>query len=428
MASRTPGNSTLLSRISRARPRIAAYPFTTLTPNLGVVELPDYRSFVVADIPGLIEGAHDGRGLGHQFLRHIERTRALAILLPVDGEDPAATLAGLRRELEEYSPTLTELPWAVVFSKMDLHARGEAKPVVDASDAWDRYYVSAVTGDGLRELLEGCLAPAAGRANDRGGGRHPMTEARQMIDALTLRGLPGVGPMRFRAMVDHFGSPAAAVDASAAEIAAVPEVSAGTPARSLARTLELGAKGTAARSDAVRKAREVHERCASAGIAVMVYGTAGYPAMLRHLKDPPPVLFALGRTRLLQRRCAAIVGSRRATAYGRRVARSLGASWAAQRRCVVSGMAMGIDAEAHRGALPGPTAAVLGSWVDVVSPPRNRTLYGKIVECGVVVSEFAPGVRAEPHHFPRRNRIIAALGARCDHRRGVAKERRADHR
>ncbi|MDE2784981.1 MAG: DNA-processing protein DprA [Gemmatimonadota bacterium] len=236
-----------------------------------------------------------------------------------------------------------------------------------------------------------------------------MSEARQMIDALTLRGLPGVGPMRFRALVDHFGSPAAALDASAAEIAAVPEVSPGTPARSLARTLELGAEGTAARSDAVRNAREVQERCASGGIAAIVYGTAGYPARLRHLKDPPPVLFALGRTRLLQRRCAAIVGSRRATAYGRRVARGLGASWAGRGRCVVSGMAMGIDAEAHRGALPGPTAAVLGSGVDVVSPPRNRTLYRKIVECGVVVSEFAPGVRAEPHHFPRRNRIIAAL-------------------
>lgn len=150
------GKSTLLSRISRARPRIAAYPFTTLTPNLGVVELPDYRSFVVADIPGLIEGAHDGRGLGHRFLRHIERTRALAILLPVDGEDPAATLAGLRRELEEYSPGLTELPWAVVFSKMDLHAPGAAKPAVDAAGAWDCYCVSAVTGDGLAQFLEGC--------------------------------------------------------------------------------------------------------------------------------------------------------------------------------------------------------------------------------------------------------------------------------
>ena len=150
------GKSTLLSCISHAKPKIAAYPFTTLTPNLGVVELPNYRSFVVADIPGIIEGAHDGKGLGHQFLRHIERTRALAILLPVDDEDPAATLAGLRKELEEYSPALAELPWAAVFSKMDLHAPGDAKPVVDAPGAWGSYYLSAVTGDGLGDFLEGC--------------------------------------------------------------------------------------------------------------------------------------------------------------------------------------------------------------------------------------------------------------------------------
>ena len=236
-----------------------------------------------------------------------------------------------------------------------------------------------------------------------------MSEARQIIDALTLQALPGVGPARFRALVDHLGSPAAALRASTAEIAAVPEGSAGTAARNLVRTVERGAEGTSARSDAVHHAIEVQERCAAAGIAAIVYGTAGYPAPLRHLKDPPPVLFALGRTELLLRRCIAIVGSRRATAYGRRVARGLGASFGGQGHCVVSGMAMGIDAEAHRGALPGPTAAVLGSGVDVVSPPRNRTLYRTIVECGVAVSEFAPGVRAEPHHFPRRNRIIAAL-------------------
>jgi len=150
------GKSTLLSRISHARPRIADYPFTTLTPNLGVVELPDYRSFVVADIPGIIEGAHEGKGLGHQFLRHIERTRALAILLPVEQEDPAATLAGLRSELKEYSPRLARLPFAVVFSKMDLHPAADPKPVVDAPDAWGAYHISAVTGDGLGALLEGC--------------------------------------------------------------------------------------------------------------------------------------------------------------------------------------------------------------------------------------------------------------------------------
>lgn len=238
-----------------------------------------------------------------------------------------------------------------------------------------------------------------------------MSEARRFIDAFTLQGLPGVGPARFRALVDHFGSPAAALDASAADVAAVAEMSTGAAPGSLARAMASGAEGAAERSGALRHALEVREQCASAGIAAIVYGTPDYPAPLCHLKDPPPVLFALGRTGLLRRRGAAIVGSRRATAYGRRVARGLGASFAAQGRCVVSGMAMGIDAEAHRGALPGPTAAVLGSGVDVVSPPRNRTLYGKIVEYGVVVSEFAPGVRAEAHHFPRRNRIIAALAS-----------------
>jgi len=152
------GKSTLLSRISQARPKIADYPFTTLTPNLGVVEMPDFRSFVVADIPGIIEGAHEGKGLGHRFLRHIERTRALAILLPVDDEDPAATLAGLRDELERYSPGLAALPFAVVFSKMDLHPAGTSPPVLDAPGAWGSYQVSAVTGEGVTGLLEGCWA------------------------------------------------------------------------------------------------------------------------------------------------------------------------------------------------------------------------------------------------------------------------------
>ena len=165
------GKSTLLSRISRARPKIADYPFTTLTPKLGVVELPDFRSFVVADIPGIIEGAHDGKGLGHRFLRHIERTRALAILLPVDDEDPAAVLAGLREELVQYSPQLAELPFAVVFSKMDLHPLGAEAPAVEAPEAWGTYHVSAVTGKGLSALLEGCWRQLEGarRAEESAG-------------------------------------------------------------------------------------------------------------------------------------------------------------------------------------------------------------------------------------------------------------------
>ncbi len=150
------GKSTLLARISRATPKIAAYPFTTLAPNLGVVELPGYRSFVVADIPGLIEGAHTGKGLGHRFLRHIERTRALAVLLPLDDEDPNATLARLRRELNAYSPALAALPWAVVFSKSDLHPTDRPLPDVADSGAWGRWCLSAATGAGLDDFLEGC--------------------------------------------------------------------------------------------------------------------------------------------------------------------------------------------------------------------------------------------------------------------------------
>ena len=165
------GKSTLLARISRARPKIADYPFTTLTPNLGVVELPDFRSFVVADIPGIIEGAHEGKGLGHRFLRHIERTRVLAMLVPVDDPDPLGTLAGLRNELEQYSPRLAGLPFVVVFSKMDLHPAGAERPTVEEPGAWSTCHVSAVTGEGVNDLLEGCWRQLAeSRAADESPG------------------------------------------------------------------------------------------------------------------------------------------------------------------------------------------------------------------------------------------------------------------
>ena len=222
----------------------------------------------------------------------------------------------------------------------------------------------------------------------------PREVAAQAAAALTLRGLPGVGPVRFRELVDRFGGPREALAANPADFA-------GMAGR---RAEENRVPGVPA-----RHAREMVERCADTGIALLVYGTDGYPPALNDLNAPPSLLYARGRTELLREPGVAVVGSRRATAYGRRIAAQLGASLAGQGRCVVSGMAMGVDAAAHRGALPGPTAAVLGSGVDVVSPPRNGALYRDIVECGVVVSEYAPGVEAEPHHFPVRNRIIAAL-------------------
>ena len=231
---------------------------------------------------------------------------------------------------------------------------------------------------------------------ERGRGSGPPAPG-EAAAALTLRGLPGVGAARFRALVGRFGSCRAALEANPADFAEV-----------------AGGRGAAEkrRSRApTSRARDTVERCAASGITLLVYGSPGYPRSLGDLNAPPSVLFALGKTELLRNPCVAIVGSRRATAYGRRVARQLGARLAGQGRCVVSGMAMGIDAEAHRGALPGPTAALLGSGVDVVSPLRNERLYREIVEHGVVVSEYAPGVRAEPHHFPTRNRIIAALAS-----------------
>src|SRR5256886_10227941 len=116
------GKSTLLSVISAAHPKIADYPFTTLAPNLGVVQLSDGRTFVVADIPGIIEGAHEGKGLGLQFLRHIERTRLLAFLIPIDAMDWQAEYDQLRAEITAYSAELATKPFCVVFTKLDLLA------------------------------------------------------------------------------------------------------------------------------------------------------------------------------------------------------------------------------------------------------------------------------------------------------------------
>jgi GTP-binding protein len=152
------GKSTFLAAVSAARPKIADYPFTTLTPNLGVVELPDSRSYVVADIPGIIEGAHQGKGLGLRFLRHIERTRTLAYLIPVDSEDAQAEYSMLRQELAAYSSELASRPHCVVLTKADLLAPGQEPPRIDAPDAWGTFTISAVTRRGLGELLEALWA------------------------------------------------------------------------------------------------------------------------------------------------------------------------------------------------------------------------------------------------------------------------------
>jgi GTP-binding protein len=117
------GKSTLLGKLSEAKPKVASYPFTTLQPTVGVVEFPGFRRCTVADIPGLIEGAHANRGLGHEFLRHITRCRVLLFVIDiagVDGRDPVSDLEILRREIKEYDEELARFPWQVVANKIDL--------------------------------------------------------------------------------------------------------------------------------------------------------------------------------------------------------------------------------------------------------------------------------------------------------------------
>jgi len=170
------GKSTLLAAVSAARPKVAEYPFTTLAPNLGVVELPDFRSFVVADIPGIIEGAHEGKGLGLQFLRHIERTRTLAFLGPVDSPDLQAEYDQLRDEVESHSAELVRKPHCVVLTKADLLPPGDDPPMVSAPDAWGTFLVSAVARRGLEPLLEGLHQRAEFGRREESGSEEPEEE------------------------------------------------------------------------------------------------------------------------------------------------------------------------------------------------------------------------------------------------------------
>jgi GTPase len=147
------GKSTLLSVVSAARPKIADYPFTTLEPNLGVVALSGHRSFVVADIPGIIEGAHQGRGLGFRFLQHVERTRVLAYMIPLDADDPQTTYNRLREEVGRYSEELAAKEHVVLLTKRDLLGDA-ALPTLKAPDAVGVLAISSASGEGIEELKE----------------------------------------------------------------------------------------------------------------------------------------------------------------------------------------------------------------------------------------------------------------------------------
>lgn len=152
------GKSTLLSVVSAAKPKIAEYHFTTLVPNLGMVETEDGRSFVMADLPGLIEGAHQGAGLGHQFLRHIERTRVIVHVIDMasyEGRDPYEDYVTINRELKEYNLRLTERPQIIAANKMDLPGAEEnlKRFKEKLQDDYPIFPISAATREGVRELL-----------------------------------------------------------------------------------------------------------------------------------------------------------------------------------------------------------------------------------------------------------------------------------
>ncbi|HSJ53704.1 MAG TPA: GTPase ObgE [Anaerolineae bacterium] len=150
------GKSTLLSVVSAARPKIADYPFTTLQPNLGVVQLDEYATFVMADVPGLIEGASEGAGLGHQFLRHVERTRLLVHLLDGGGADPLADWQAINAELKQFGERLAAKPQIVVLNKMDLPDAQAWWPLVQEAmqeRGLEAYAISAVTGQGVVDLM-----------------------------------------------------------------------------------------------------------------------------------------------------------------------------------------------------------------------------------------------------------------------------------
>jgi GTP-binding protein len=183
------GKSSFIAHVSAARPKIADYPFTTLVPNLGVVRLSGDRSLVLADVPGLIEGAHSGAGLGHQFLRHLERTRALIHILEVSatpGRTPLRDYLALRRELELYDPGLAARTEIVVINKVDLPTTRKRLPALQrvfAGRGLKLYPISAATGQGLSQVLEAAYGAQAkarlkAKQDELGPGSPPGTKAR----------------------------------------------------------------------------------------------------------------------------------------------------------------------------------------------------------------------------------------------------------
>lgn len=218
-----------------------------------------------------------------------------------------------------------------------------------------------------------------------------------LVPWFTLKSVPGIGNLLFRRLVHHLGAPEQVMQATVAQLAQVKGM---TPR--LATAIQRQKRPDWVATELLR--------VKNSGFRITTLHDATYPELLRHIPDPPPLLYLYGH---LEPDAAhiAIVGSRKATAYGRTSARQLARQLAEQGMVVVSGMARGIDTAAHQGALEasGRTVAVLGSGLKRIYPAENRTLFDHIAKNGAVLSEYALDAEPEAHHFPQRNRVISGL-------------------
>ena len=211
----------------------------------------------------------------------------------------------------------------------------------------------------------------------------------ERLDWLRLIRSENVGPITFFRLLERFGTARAALDT-------LPD---------LARQ---GGKKTIRVATRVSAEQEI-DSLDSIGATLIAWGEPGYPALLHHIEDPPPLISLLGHRHLLVKKTIAIVGARNASLNGKKIAREIATSLGQGGLMVVSGMARGIDAEAHAGALESGSVGVLAGGVDIVYPKENTRLYSALKESGALISEIAPGTRPQARHFPRRNRIISGM-------------------
>ncbi len=208
-------------------------------------------------------------------------------------------------------------------------------------------------------------------------------------DWLRLIRSANVGPITFFRLLERCGTAQAALDA-------MPELS----RRGGGKEIKPASRAAAERE---------REQLARLGGKLIAWGEPGYPPLLHHIEDPPPLIGVLGHGHLLTKKAIAVVGARNASLNGRKFARNISAALGAGGLMISSGMARGIDAEAHLGSLETGTVAVLAGGVDIIYPKENARLYGQLIDRGAVISEIAPGVKPQARHFPRRNRIISGL-------------------